>query len=214
MVWTSQNMIELAPCVADLGWQVSALKEWLDTTQIKPSFVYCIPCYHNPTSVCLERARFELLLALARQHGNVCVCVCVCMCVCVYVCVSVYVCMCVVHMRTSAYAPYTRARTQRPSPCHRFSRVTGLRTADFIIVFDDPYSLLPYSASASAAPSVLVAAMSLVKATPEEGCHRIIILGSFSKILTPGSPYTPKRSHPLYPDLTCFIPHSSLPDLP
>merc|ERR1719183_1849314 len=102
------------------GMQVSALKEWLDTTQIKPSFVYCIPCHHNPPSVCLERARFEQLLALARQH-------------------------------------------------------------DFIIVFDDPYSLLPYSASASAAPSVLVAAMSLVKATPEEGCHRIIILGSFSK---------------------------------
>ena len=99
--------------VDSMGMDVDALAEWLKTSEVKPSLVYCIPQHHNPTSVNLDAAREAQLLSLADEH-------------------------------------------------------------DFIVVYDDPYSLLPFQDSPP-------------PPTTNTQLHsRLITLGSFSKILSPG----------------------------
>jgi DNA-binding transcriptional MocR family regulator len=53
------------PMDAD-GLIVDALEEELKRT--RPAFLYTIPTYHNPTSVCLSAARRETLVELSRRH--------------------------------------------------------------------------------------------------------------------------------------------------
>jgi len=53
------------PMDAD-GLIVEALEEELKRT--RPAFLYTIPTYHNPTSVCLSASRREKLVELSRRH--------------------------------------------------------------------------------------------------------------------------------------------------
>lgn len=53
------------PMDAD-GLIVDALEEELKRT--RPAFLYTIPTYHNPTSVCLSASRREKLVELSRRH--------------------------------------------------------------------------------------------------------------------------------------------------
>ncbi|MCU0562145.1 MAG: PLP-dependent aminotransferase family protein [Desulfobacterales bacterium] len=53
------------PMDAD-GLIVEALEEQL--RRVRPAFLYTIPTYHNPTSVCLSAARREKLAELSRRH--------------------------------------------------------------------------------------------------------------------------------------------------
>lgn len=48
------------------GLIVEALEEEL--RRVRPAFLYTIPTYHNPTSVCLAAARREKLAELSRRH--------------------------------------------------------------------------------------------------------------------------------------------------
>jgi DNA-binding transcriptional MocR family regulator len=49
------------------GLVVEAVADALDRT--RPAFLYTIPTYHNPTSVCLSAARREQLARLSRDRG-------------------------------------------------------------------------------------------------------------------------------------------------
>lgn len=53
------------PMDAD-GLVLGALEEEL--RRVRPAFLYTIPTYHNPTSVCLSAARRERLAELSRRH--------------------------------------------------------------------------------------------------------------------------------------------------
>jgi len=49
--------------------EVEKLEAWLKSSKVKPSLLYCIPRYHNPTSVCLSPAR-AYLSEYERERGT------------------------------------------------------------------------------------------------------------------------------------------------
>ena len=110
---TARLQVRGIPC-DQRGLRVDLLESALATGELRPTLVYCIPSFHNPTGVELAPERAERLVALAERH-------------------------------------------------------------DFIILADEPYSLLHFD---DRPPPCLM--------SYDRGRGRVFSLGSFTKILAPG----------------------------